>query len=131
VTDKGIDIGICIGDSEEALRFYRDTVGFEHVTDLELPNGVMHRLRWGESLVKLIRPDEPLPADNHPGGFVARGIRSLTLTVPDLDAIMVRCEAGGYTTVSPPKEVRPGLNYATVEDPEGNWVELVQEGPPT
>jgi len=128
--DKGIDIGICIGDSDEALRFYRDTVGCEHVTDLELPQGVMHRLRWGTSLVKLIRPHEPPTADNPRGGLVSRGIRYLTLTVPDLDAIMTRCEAAGYTTVSPATELRPGVNYALVEDPEGNWVEFLQEGSP-
>jgi catechol 2,3-dioxygenase-like lactoylglutathione lyase family enzyme len=119
VTDKGIDIGVCIGDSQTALRFYRDTIGLEHVTDLELPQATMHRLRWGTSLVKLIRPHEPPTAPNQTGGLVATGIRYFTLTVQDLDATMARCEAGGYTTVSPAQEFRPGIRHAVVEDPEG------------
>jgi glyoxylase I family protein len=100
------------------------------VTDLDLPQGTMHRLRWGTSLVKLIRPDEPPTAANPPGGLAAAGIRYFTLTVPDLDATMARCEGAGYTTVRPAKEIRPGVHYAIVEDPEGNWVEFLQEGPP-
>jgi catechol 2,3-dioxygenase-like lactoylglutathione lyase family enzyme len=128
VTEKGIDIGVIIRDSEAALRFYRDTLGLEHVADIDALNGgVMHRLRWGSSVVKLTRPNVLPEATNPPGGFVGgTGIRYFTLSVADLDAVVARCEAAGYTTALPRTEARPGVVIAVIEDAEGNWVELLQ-----
>lgn len=127
MSDKGIDIGVVIRDSAAALRFYRDTVGMEHVGDVEALTGMMHRLQWGSSVVKLTRPHEPPVAANPPGGFLAgTGIRYFTLSVPDLDGIVARCEAAGYTTAITRTEVRPGVVIAVVEDCEGNWVEFLQ-----
>ncbi|MCU4182792.1 VOC family protein [Acidiferrimicrobium sp. IK] len=127
MTDKGIDIGIIVRDSDAALAFYRDTLGLEHVADVRSLTGMMHRLQWGTSLVKLTRPDELPDAANPPGGlYTASGIRYLTLTVPDLDALVARTEAAGYPTAVPRKEVRPGVFIAIVEDPDGNWVEFLQ-----
>jgi catechol 2,3-dioxygenase-like lactoylglutathione lyase family enzyme len=127
IDNKGIDLGVIIRDSDASLRFYRDTLGLDHIADIEMPAGVMHRLQWGTSLVKLTRPLNPPEATNPPGGIqTATGLRYFTLTVPDLDAIVARSEAGGYTTVIAHREVRPGVVIAMVEDPDGNWVEFLQ-----
>ena len=125
--NKGIDLGVIIRDSEASLRFYRDTLGLDHIADVDMPAGVMHRLQWGTSLVKLNRPHQPPAAANPPGGIAtATGLRYFTLTVPDLDAMVARSEAGGYATVIARREVRPGVVIAMVEDPDGNWVEFLQ-----
>lgn len=127
MTDKGIDIGIIIRDSERSLAFYRDTLGLDHVADVQSLTGTMHRLQWGTSLIKLTRPDELPEAANPPGGlFTATGIRYLTLTVPDLDGLLAKTDAAGYRTVVDRREVRPGVVIAIVEDPDGNWVEFLQ-----
>jgi glyoxylase I family protein len=124
---KGVDVGIVIRDSESALRFYRDTLGLKHVADVPALSGTMHRLQWGSSTIKLTRPEKVLEVSNPPGGFLrACGIRYLTLTVDDLDALVTRCEDAGFTTAVPRTEVRPGVVIAVVEDPEGNWVEFLQ-----
>ena len=39
-----IDIGIVVKDAQTALKFYRDTLGFEHVADTPVAGGTMHRL---------------------------------------------------------------------------------------
>ena len=127
VSDKGIDIGIIIRDSNKQLAFWRDTLGLEHVADVTSLTGPMHRLRWGTSLVKLTRPEEAPEGANPPGGlFTASGIRYITLTVPDVSGMLARTSAAGYRTVVEKKEVRPGVVIAIVEDPEGNWVEFIE-----
>lgn len=127
MTDKGIDVGVVIRDSEAALRFYRDTLGMEHVADVKALTGVMHRLQWGSSTLKLTRPDSLPEAQNPAGGFLAgTGIRYFTLTVPDVDGLLARCAEAGYATAMGRTEVRPGVVIAVVEDPEGNWVEFLQ-----
>lgn len=124
---KGVDVGIIIRDSEAALHFYRDTVGLEHTGDVKALTGVMHRLQCGTSVIKLTRPDDLPAAGNPPGGFLAgSGIRYLTIGVPDLDAIVAKCEAAGYRTAVPRTSVRPGVTIAVVEDAEGNWVEFLE-----
>lgn len=127
-----IDLGIVIRDSEASLRFYRDTLGFEHVADMPMPlggGGTMHRLNCGNTLVKLVKFDNVPEASNPPGGIVgASGYRYFTLIVSNLDEIMATCEAAGYKVVISKREVRPGVAIGMVADPDGNWVEFVQNG---
>jgi catechol 2,3-dioxygenase-like lactoylglutathione lyase family enzyme len=127
VTDIRLDVGLVVHDSAAALAFYRDTLGLEQLDDLELSVGVMHRLRWGDSLVKLTRPRRMPDAANPQGGHLhATGLRYITLVVPDLDALLTRCEQDGYRITIPRTQVRPGVEVAFVSDPDGNAVEFLQ-----
>ena len=128
VSKDSIDIGIIVRDSEAALKFYRDTLGFEHVADTPTGNGgTMHRLMCGTSMVKLVSPGEVPAAANPPGGLAgASGIRYWTITTTNLDEITDECRAAGYTVPVEPREIRPGVRIAMVEDPDGNWVEFLE-----
>ncbi len=127
-----IDLGIVIRDSEASLKFYRDTLGFEHVADVPMPlggGGTMHRLNCGNTLVKLVKFDNVPEASNPPGGLVGgTGYRYFTMIVSNLDEIMSTCETAGYKVVISKREARPGVTIGMVEDPDGNWVEFVQNG---
>lgn len=130
LSKDSIDLGIVIRDSEASLRFYRDTLGLEHVGDMAMPltgNGVMHRLMCGTTLIKLVRYDEPPTARNPPGGGSGGiGLRYFTLWVRDLEGLVRRFEEAGDKVVIPFTEIRPGVRIAMIEDPDGNWMELVQ-----
>ena len=123
-----IDLGIVIRDSESALRFYRDTLGLEHVMDMEMPGGaLMHRLMCGTTLVKLLRHAVIPDAANPPGGLAkATGIRYFTLTVKNLAEVLDECDAAGFKVVWKKREIRPGVSVGMVEDPDGNWVEFLE-----
>ncbi|MEI6495761.1 MAG: VOC family protein [Actinomycetota bacterium] len=126
-----IDLGILVNDADAALAFYRDTLGFEPVGETPLPGGLgtMYRLMCGTTLIKLLRPTNPLPALAAPGGlFGAYGFRYFTITVTNLAEITAACEAAGYQVVVPIRESRPGVTISMVADPEGNWVEFLQVG---
>jgi catechol 2,3-dioxygenase-like lactoylglutathione lyase family enzyme len=128
LTKDSIDIGIVVRDAQAALAFYRDTLGFEDTGTTPVPGGgTMYRLLCGTTLVKLVAPEQELPGSNPPGGLrTAYGIRYWTISVPDVDALTATCEAAGHKIALPPREARPGVRISIVEDPDGNWVELLQ-----
>lgn len=129
IAKDSIDLGIVVSDSDKALAFYRDTLGFEHVADTPMPGGgTMHRLMCGTSLIKVVSPEKPLE-ERAPGGGIqgAYGYRYWTISVSNLDEVAGACGSGGYNVVVKPREIRPGVRIAIVEDPDGNWVEFLEQ----
>jgi glyoxylase I family protein len=130
LTQAAIDLGIVITDSESALGFYRDLLGMTHEGDMPMPlggGGTMHRLRCGDTLVKLVKFDD-VPANRPAGGGIpgATGYRYFTLHVANLEEVMDACEAAGVKIVIPVREARPGVSIGMVADPDGNIVEFVR-----
>ena len=129
---NAIDLGIVITDSEASLAFYRDVLGFEHVADSPMPPplaGTMHRLNCGDTLVKLVKLDEVPEARPAKGGIGgATGYRYFTMIVSNLAEITKAVADAGYKVRIDNAEIRPGTSISMVEDPDGNWVEFVQEG---
>ena len=55
LTKDSIDLGIHVKDPEKSLAFYRDTLGFEQVGEMDMPGGMhMWRLMCGSSMIKLV-----------------------------------------------------------------------------
>jgi glyoxylase I family protein len=126
----GVDIGIVISDSEKAMHFYRDTLGLKHVMDMPMPvgaGGTMHRMECGATTLKLVKWNDVPTASNPPGGLhTALGMRYLTIWVKNLVESTAACAAAGYNVVVQPSEIRKGVSISMVEDPDGNWVELLE-----
>lgn len=125
-----VDLGVVIRDSKRSLAFYRDLLGFTHEGDMQMPvggGGTMHRLRCGDSLIKLVKFDA-VPEDSAPGGGIeaATGYRYLTLHVTNLEDLVGSCRDAGVKVSVPPTEIRAGVRIAMVRDPDGNLVEFVQ-----
>lgn len=129
---SGVDIGIVISDSAKSLHFYRDTLGLEHVMDMPMPvggGGTMHRVACGGTTLKLVCWQQTPDGANPPGGLsTATGLRYITLWITNLDDAVAACAAAGYHVATKPVEVRPGVRIAMIEDPDGVWVELLQQG---
>lgn len=127
LTKDSVDLGIVIRDSDASLKFYRDTLGLEHVADMPMPGGAtMHRLMCGTTLVKLVKFDNVPEAANPPGGIIgATGYRYFTLSVANLADVLDECDKGGYKIIWKKREIRPGVFVGMVEDPDGNWVEFI------
>lgn len=126
---RAIDLGIVITDSEASLAFYRDLLGMEHEGDIPMPiggGGTMHRLRCGDTLIKLVKfndvPDERPAGGGIPGGT---GYRYFTIHANNLAEMMQACEEAGAQIVVPTSEIRPGVTIGMVNDPDGNIVEFV------
>jgi catechol 2,3-dioxygenase-like lactoylglutathione lyase family enzyme len=129
MTQDAIDLGIVITDSDRSLAFYRDLLGFRHERDIPMPigSGTMHRLRCGSSLIKLVRLDE-VPGARPPGGGIdgGTGYRYFTIHCDNLAEMVEAARENGVTVPVPPVEIRPGVTITMLEDPDGNWVELIE-----
>lgn len=123
-----IDLGIVAVNGEAMVAFYRDVLGFVEEPQTPFPmGGVMHRLRCGTSLIKLVVPESTPAMRPAPGPITnASGLRYWTMIVTNLAAIMDECECAGHPVVVPITEVRPGVTIGMVTDPDGNWVEFVE-----
>lgn len=128
LTKDSIDLGIVVRDAEASLAFYRDTLGLQELGEMNLGGGSkMTRLLCGTSQVKLVEHAESPAERAAPGGLAgASGYRYWTLSVSNLDQVCADCQAAGYATPVTPREIRPGVKICMIEDPDGNWVELLE-----
>jgi predicted enzyme related to lactoylglutathione lyase len=130
VQKPAIDIGIIAKDIDAMMKFYGESLGLELEATIPMPGGgAMNRFKVGDSIIKVIALDPAAPAEAPPGGIRgASGYRYWTIHVPNLEEVVNRIDSGGYKVVVPAKVIREGITIAIVADPDGNWVELLQNG---
>ena len=128
VKKDAIDIGIITKDIDAMMTFYRDTLGLEFEGAIPMPGGgTMNRFKVGDSVIKVIELDPAAPAEAVPGGIrAASGYRYWTITVGNLEDCVKKAADSGSKVVVPVKEVRLGITIAILADPDGNWVELLE-----
>jgi predicted enzyme related to lactoylglutathione lyase len=128
VKKPAIDIGIVTNNIDAMMRFYRDTLSLEFEATIPMPGGGnMNRFKVGDSVIKVIELEPKPLAEAAAGGIRgATGYRYWTITVGNLGACVAKAEAAGSKIVVPAKEVRPGVTIAIIADPDGNWVELLE-----
>jgi predicted enzyme related to lactoylglutathione lyase len=128
ITKDSIDLGIVVSDGDAALKFYCDLLGLEKIGEADMGVGVMHRLMAGTSMIKVWVMNDGISAKAAPGGprGGVGGLRYWTITVSNLDEMAEKAKAAGYNVPAPPNDIRPGVRITMIEDPDGNWVELLQ-----
>ncbi|XOV86420.1 MAG: VOC family protein [Pseudomonadota bacterium] len=130
ITKDSIDLGIITLDAEPMLKFYRDTLGLTPDGEMDMGGGgKMTRLKCGSSVIKIVVHGRPPKAEAHPGGLNgATGYRYWTISVSNIDEATAACSEAGYKVAVPVTEIRPGIRISMIEDPDGNWVELLGIG---
>ena len=130
ITKDSIDLGIVTKDSAALLKFYQDTLGLTPDGEMDMPGGgKMTRLACGTTTIKIVVNGKE-PAAGSPAGGIggATGFRYFTISVSNLAEATDECAAAGYKVVVPATEIRSGITISIIEDPDGNWVELLQMG---
>lgn len=122
---SAIDVGILVSDIGASLAFYQEILGLEKVEEIDVWFGRFHRLRFGESFVKLVEPAKPA-APNQPRIEDQTGLRYLTFPVRNIDEICTACKDAGVPFERAKLELRPGVFIAMVKDPDGTIVEFVE-----
>lgn len=120
-----LDVGILVGDINKSLEFYQHTLGLEFVGETTVWYGKIYRLRFGNSDLKLVAPNE-LPSKGAMGLENQLGFRYITLVVENLSEICEQLRKAGVKFALDETETRPGIRVAMVEDPDGNIVEFLQ-----
>lgn len=134
-------IGICVGDLDRSLRFYRDLLGFRLEHELSVagePTDTLLRLRGTDlhavyltrdgvriELLHFARPgvvERPERVMNEPG------LTHLSFRVADLRATLEALRAAGTTVLDDTVLEFPDFGAAAcfVRDPDGQLIELVQ-----
>ena len=137
-----LEMGICIGDPERMIGFYQNVLGFEPISDLEVPpekSGPAGFSREGYRIIrlqtsrgeriKLVHPGSE-PEDRSTGGEVLshKGNVYLTFIVEDLKTTVAHIRSSGapVRTEGEIVEVREGVFLSILDDPEGNHLEFVE-----
>jgi len=129
IRKAALDIGIVTRRPEAMLAFYRDLLGLKLESVMDMPGGgVMNRLRVGDSLLKIIQLLPEPRNDVMPGGIrTATGCRYWSIDISNLDESLDAIEREGYKIRLGRKSIRRGVDIAMIEDPDGNWLELVEK----
>ena len=126
----GLDLGIVVHDLERSLLFYRDVLMLPMRSTLQVPAvGRMALLDVGNSVLKLLQLDRAIDNEPEPGGLRAgaAGMRYCTFTIDDLDGVVGTCRDAGYRVGMRPTAMGPGIRVAAIEDPDRNWIELMED----
>ena len=102
-----------VQDMDRALRFYRDTLGFQ--LEYEEEDWAV----FAENVGLMLSP-EPIPQDS-----VNLNALMLTLQVPDARAAFNELTSKGVAFLVPPTDVG-GAVSATFRDSEGNLIQLIE-----
>src|SRR5690554_95273 len=105
ITKPAIDFGIVTRDAQRMLAFYQGILKLPLEEVLPMPSGgTMHRLKVGDSIIKIVQLDNPPAHDGVPGGIpAATGFRYLTISVANLQQLVDLCEAAGADVAVPIK----------------------------
>ncbi len=130
LTKQSIDLGIIVKDGPAALAFYRDRAGLQ-ARRRHADAGRRH----DASTAVRRKPDQGRRSRKGTAGCVApgrnrgaTGYRYWTISVSNISELVAACAKAGRNVVVPEREIRPGIRIAIVEDPDGNWVEFLQQG---
>jgi glyoxylase I family protein len=128
VTKGAIDLGIVTKDAQPLIKFYSATLGLPIAGEMDMPGGGhMTRLSCGDTTLKIVvNGREPKGASVSGGIGGAPGFRYFTISVDNLKEATAECDAAGYKIAVAPTEIRTGVTISMIEDPDGNWVELLQ-----
>jgi catechol 2,3-dioxygenase-like lactoylglutathione lyase family enzyme len=135
-------IGICVSDWERSLRFYRDVLGFTHLSELQVagePSNTLLQLddvelraiyleRDGTRIELLHYPSPGHRGDGQPRGMNQLGLTHLSLRVDDLAATLEDLRRAGVQVLDKTRIDIPAFQAAAVfiTDPDGTLIELVQ-----
>lgn len=123
-----VEVGVVTTNLAAMAEFYGELLGLPLQGDLEFPGGSMKRFSIGKNVLKLVTYDPPPPHPAVPGGGRAQaGIRYISLVVTSLTGAAKQITDAGRQLAEPVTEFAavPGMGWCFVEDPDGNWVELV------
>jgi methylmalonyl-CoA/ethylmalonyl-CoA epimerase len=110
-------IGIAVNSIEEALPFYRDSLGMSFKGSEEVPSQKVKVafLSIGESKIELLEPTSP---DSPVAKFLEKngpGVHHIAYTVPDIEAAIAKLVASGTRMIdSVPRDGAHGARIAFI-----------------
>ncbi len=140
---RGINhAGFVVRDLEAAVKFYEEIVGLTVQDRLERTGGPISQvvgyknshLRIAkmaaggeEHFLELIEYVNPSPEERASEERAIIGGCHVAFIVDDIHAAFDRVMANGAIEMNPPANIAPGRWACYMQDPEGNWIEFIQQ----
>ena len=119
-------VGLTVNDAAATCLFLTKVLGFEAGKSEELPalGTTKYEVIAGGTTLKVWQLNG-LPAETGPISDYS-GIRYLTVRVNNIESVVSRARDSKGNIPIAPRDVSPGIRRAIIEDPDGNWFELVE-----
>jgi methylmalonyl-CoA/ethylmalonyl-CoA epimerase len=117
-------IALTVDNFDEALAFYRDTLGLEQLADWSGENGRVILLGGGRATLELFDERQAAYVDGIEAGRRVSGTVRLALEVPNSDESAQRAVDAGATRVADPVDTPWGDRNARIQAPDGMQLTL-------
>ena len=134
--------GFVVEDLESSVNFYRDIVGLQVVVQRERDGApisqvlayenthiktAMLGIEQGSHILELIEYLNPVSTERPTQERAVLGASHLAFNVTDIEGTFQRLLDSGATRLNAPAEVSPGRVVCYLQDPDGNWIELIED----
>jgi uncharacterized glyoxalase superfamily protein PhnB len=117
-------VALTVSEFDEALAFYRDSLGLPQLADWSSEAGRVVVLEAGRATLELLDDDQAYTVDEIEAGERVSGTVRLALEVTDSDAMARRLVAAGAEEVAPAVTTPWGDRNARVRTPDGMQLTL-------
>lgn len=132
--------GLVVRDLSKSIAFYRDVVGLIVIREFERTGEAISQLLGYENVhlsaalldlgeghaLELIQYIHPSPDERPSEERNVLGASHLAFQVVDIHASFRKLADGGARVLNQPVEIAPGRIACYLQDPDGNWLELLQ-----
>ena len=134
--------GFVVKDLERSISFYRDAVGLEILREREFAGVEISQVLGYENAhlrmamlgvqgeeghaLELIQSFNPASSSRTTSERSVQGASHLAFHVDDIEGTFRRMVANGAQQPNPPVHVPPNRSACYLQDPDGNWIELLQ-----
>lgn len=133
--------GFVVRDLDSSLEFYRDVIGLGVVSTLERVGEAISQVLGYEGthikralmgvadghVLELIQYVHPVGTERHSEERNNLGATHLAFNVQDIDQTFALLVSRGARGLNPPTEVAPGRRVCYMQDPDRNWIELIED----
>lgn len=114
-------------DYEQAVRFYRDTLGLDQLAEWESPGGHVTLLDAGRATLEIMDPPNAAFVDEVEVGRRVAGHIRIGFRVPDSAAATERLSVDGAEVIAPPTRTPWNSLNARLSGPAGLQLTLFEE----
>ncbi len=132
--------GFVVRDLDASVKFYRDVLGLEIVRTMDREGAPISQvigyenthlkgaiLSTGDShSLELIQYLNPSPTERPTEERNALGASHLAFNVDNMEETFERLVSNGARKLNPPATMQPGRKACYMQDPDGNWIELIE-----
>ena len=136
--------GFVVKDLDRAVEFYREVMGFELVRLVERNGGPIsqvvgyedthlraaHLSLGGDHMLELVEYRKPASSDRPTQERAVLGAGHLAFDVDDIEETYRDLTSRGCVAMNPPARLAPDRAACYMQDPDGNWIELIESGEP-